>query len=135
MNEENGARGARGYVKRHQADLQRGTHYAAIESDRGGLAPRGFDSTARGERLRQLQQQVEPLRAFHMGAMLKGGGGGVDIGFLRPHCKLLFGLVPESQRYFDFHHSDLDTVEAVHPRELALGAAAMAYLASLLADE
>ena len=67
--------------------------------------------------------------------MIKGGGGGVDIGHLRPYCKLLFGLVPASQRYFDFHHSDLDTIESVHPRELALGAAAMAYLASVLADE
>ncbi len=135
MNEENGVRGAKGYVERHRADLQRGTHYAAIESDRGGFAPRGFDSTARDGRLRQLQHLVEPLRAFHMGAMIKGGGGGVDIGRLRPYCKLLFGLVPGSQRYFDFHHSDLDVIESVHPRELALGAAAVAYLASVLADE
>jgi hypothetical protein len=135
MNEENGVRGARGYAERHQRELMRGTHYAAIESDRGGFRPRGFDSTARDERLAELQRAVEPLRAYHMGAMVKGGGGGVDISFLRPHCKLLFGLIPSTQRYFDFHHSDLDTVTAVNERELALGAAAMAYLASVLADE
>lgn len=135
MNEENGVRGARGYVTRHKQDLERGTHYAAIESDRGGFRPRGFDSTAGHERLAELQRMVEPLRSYHMGAMIKGRHGGVDISFLRPYCKLLFGLLTSSQRYFDFHHSDLDRVEAVNERELALGAAALAYLASVLADE
>jgi len=135
MNEENGVRGARAYVQRHKQDLERGTHYAAIESDRGGFRPRGFDSSARDERLAELQRVVEPLRSYHMGAMIKGRHGGVDISFLRPYCRLLFGLVPSSQRYFDFHHSDLDRMEAVNERELALGAAALAYLASVLADE
>ena len=63
------------------------------------------------------------------------GHGGVDIGYLEPYCRLLFGLVPSLQRYFDFHHSDLDTVDGVNARESALGAAAVAYLASVLADE
>ena len=122
-------------MERHKADLEQGTHYAAIESDRGGFRARGFETSARGERLQQLQAMVEPLRRFHMGAMVKGGRGGVDIGFLQPYGPLLFGLVPDSQRYFDFHHSDLDTVDSVNERELALGAAALAYLASALADE
>jgi carboxypeptidase Q len=135
MNEENGVRGARGYVDRHLVELERGSHYAAIESDRGGLGPRGFDTSARDEQLAELQRLVEPLRKYNMGAMIKGRDGGVDIGFLRPHCKLLFGLVPLSQHYFDYHHSDLDRVEAVNESDLALGAAAMAYLASMLADE
>lgn len=135
MNEENGVRGARGYVERYRLQLERGTHYAAIESDRGGFRPRGFDSSARGERLARLRKLVEPLRDYNMGAMIKGRSGGVDISFLRPHCELLFGLVPSSQRYFDYHHSDLDRVEVVNERELALGAAALAYLASVLADE
>ncbi len=135
MNEENGVRGARGYAERHKQDLKSGSHYAAIESDRGGLQPRGFDTSARDQRLEELQQFVEPLRRYHMGAMIKGSTGGVDISLLEPHCKLLFGLVPSSQRYFDYHHSDLDRIEAVNERELALGAAAVAYLASVLADE
>jgi carboxypeptidase Q len=47
----------------------------------------------------------------------------------------MMGLVPDSQRYFDVHHSGTDTLEAVHPRELELGATAMALLAYLLAQE
>ncbi len=46
---------------------------------------------------------------------------------------LLF-LVTDSQRYFDYHHSALDVVANVNERELALGAAAVAYLAVALAD-
>jgi hypothetical protein len=43
------------------------------------------------------------------------------------------GLMPDSQRYFDMHHSDNDVFENVHRRELCLGAIAitqMVYLVS-----
>jgi hypothetical protein len=60
------------------------------------------------------------------------GYGGVDINPLRDGTVALMGLVPDSQRYFDFHHAATDVFEAVHPRELHLGAAAMASLIYLL---
>ena len=41
-------------------------------------------------------------------------------------------LVNESQRYFDLHHSRADTIEQVNPRELQLGAAALASLIYLI---
>ena len=37
----------------------------------------------------------------------------------------LVGLVPDSQRYFDFHHAPTDVFENVNKRELELGAAAI----------
>ncbi len=45
------------------------------------------------------------------------------------------GLVPESPCYFDYHHSDNDTIEKVNERELELGAAAMAIMAYLISEE
>lgn len=132
MNEENGVRGAKAYVREHAAELSK--HVAALESDRGGLLPRGFTSSARGARLERLRAMVDPLREFDMGVVLAGGGG-VDISFLQPSGTEMFGLLPSSQRYFDYHHSALDCLDAVNPRELELGAAAVAYLASVLADE
>jgi carboxypeptidase Q len=38
----------------------------------------------------------------------------------------LFGFVPDSQRYFDFHHADTDVFESVNKRELELGCASIA---------
>jgi hypothetical protein len=37
-------------------------------------------------------------------------------------------LTPDSQRYFDIHHTTEDSLDKVNPRELALGAAALASL-------
>ena len=39
--------------------------------------------------------------------------------------KVLAGLRPDSQRYFDYHHAANDTFDKVNKRELELGAAAM----------
>ena len=45
---------------------------------------------------------------------------------------LMVGLRPNSQRYFDYHHSERDVFENVHPRELKLGAAALTSMVYLL---
>ncbi|HNL27231.1 MAG TPA: peptidase M28 family protein, partial [bacterium] len=45
------------------------------------------------------------------------------------------GLHPDPQRYFDYHHSDHDTIDKVHDRELELGAIAMAILTYAIAFE
>ena len=44
----------------------------------------------------------------------------------------MVGLVPDGQRYFDFHHTEKDIFENVHKRELELGAAAMASMIMLI---
>ncbi|MEQ8715271.1 MAG: peptidase M28 family protein, partial [Cyclobacteriaceae bacterium] len=44
----------------------------------------------------------------------------------------LIGFVPDSQRYFDYHHTSIDTFDKVNKRELELGAAAMASLIYLI---
>jgi hypothetical protein len=48
------------------------------------------------------------------------------------HRPVLVGFRPDSQRYFDYHHSDRDVFETVHKRELELGAAALASMIYLL---
>jgi len=45
------------------------------------------------------------------------------------------GMRVDANRYFDYHHSDNDTIDKVHPRELQLGAIAITILAYVLAME
>lgn len=131
MNEENGTRGGIAYADSSGKRQER--HYAAIESDRGGFAPRGFSMDVTPEQMEQLQPLVKLLEPYQLHLFYKGWSG-VDIGPLRKNNPdaMLMGFVTDSQRYFDFHHADTDVFESVHPRELALGAAAMAAMVYLL---
>ena len=130
MNEENGLRGGTSYAE--MAASADEIHYAAIESDAGGFMPRGFSvSESHVARVSKWQPllQVFGIERF------TAGGGGADIGPLEPLGTILFGLRPDMQRYFDYHHSRNDTIDKVHPRELEMGAMAMAVLAWLISEE
>lgn len=132
MNEENGLGGGRAYAA--QSDSLNEFHMAAIESDAGGFTPRGFTCDAVDERyagiFRQLTQYESLLDPYNL--YLKKGGSGADISPLKPQKGLLMGFRPDSQRYFDFHHTEADRIEAVNERELKLGAAAITTMVFLL---
>ena len=51
---------------------------------------------------------------------------------LKSQGGILFGLRPDSQRYFDYHHTADDRIEMVNERELKMGAAAMTSLVYML---
>jgi hypothetical protein len=61
------------------------------------------------------------------------GGGGADISPLNNAFGTpLAGMHPDSQRYFDVHHTNADVFEKVNRRELLLGAVNMAALVYLV---
>lgn len=132
MNEENGQAGAIKY--RDESFARDEYHMAAIESDRGGFTPRGFTFDAHesifNEKFRKVLEWLPLLEPY--GLSLDKGGSGADISRLKDQMGLLVGFAPDTQRYFDYHHAETDTLEAVNPRELQLGAAAMASLVYLL---
>ena len=132
MNEENGLRGGQEYAR---VAKERGEkHIAAIESDSGGFLPIGFSSTGTAEQRAKITSWAELLRPYQLWNLQKAGGG-ADIGPLRDQGTLLIGLLPDSQKYFIYHHTEADVFEAVDRRELELGAAAMAALVYLLDQE
>ena len=59
-------------------------------------------------------------------------GGGADIGPLANQGVALLGFLPDSQRYFNYHHTAEDTIDKVDKRELELGAASMAAMVYLI---
>jgi carboxypeptidase Q len=131
MNEENGNKGGEGYAdwSKEKGEIQ----IAALESDRGGFAPRGFECSGSEEQIRFLQSLQPHFQPYEL-TLFQKGYGGVDIGPLSksfPNIPL-FGFVPDSQRYFDFHHSEADVFENVNKRELELGCAAIGSFIYLL---
>jgi carboxypeptidase Q len=129
MNEENGNKGGKGYAK---AAIESGEiHFMAMESDRGGFTPRGFSIDGSKEQVKAIQE-FSPLFESYFSDLIVPGYGGVDINPLKPSGTVLIGLVPDSQRYFDVHHSANDVFESVNKRELHLGAAGMASLIYLI---
>ncbi|MEL6863381.1 MAG: M28 family peptidase [Bacteroidota bacterium] len=132
MNEENGLGGGLAYAKVSNANSE--YHLAAIESDAGGFSPRGFSFDGDKETFKDFFKVVYtwlPLLEPY-GLNLMKGGSGADISPLKSQKGLLAGLRPDSQRYFDYHHTAIDNMAAVNKRELELGAAAMASLVYLI---
>jgi len=130
MNEENGLRGGIAYATKDRPGER---HIAAIESDMGGFTPRGFgvaDSVVHGV-LAGWADLFEPMGADK----IVRGGGGSDISPLMRQGVPGIGLLVDTQRYFDLHHTDNDILENVNERELALGAAAMAILSYVISEE
>ncbi len=132
MNEENGLRGGNTYAT--EAARKGEIHRCAIETDAGGFTPRGFTFDGDREVFETLFEKIKPLRPYFepYNMTLNPGGGGADIGPLKPQKTLLCGYYPDSQRYFDFHHTEADVFEAVNKRELELGAGSLAALVYLL---
>jgi len=130
MNEENGSRGALQYAKDHGKEK----HIAAIETDAGGAAPTGFTTTLKGDALAALEGRTKPLAAVSSNRFEVAEEAGADIGPLTEAGVPGFGLVPEPLHYFDYHHTNADTLDKVDPKELAQDTAAIAALAWILAE-
>jgi carboxypeptidase Q len=132
MNEENGDRGGIKYAE--LAAQNKEEHIAAIESDLGGFTPRGFGFTGLSpDQLKNLSGWKALFAPYGSDRLIVGGGGS-DIGPLKEKTPgiVLIGFSPDSQRYFDVHHTPNDVFENVSKRELELGAASMASLIYLI---
>jgi hypothetical protein len=133
MDEEFGGTGGRFYAA---AAARAGeTHLVAMESDRGAFVPVAIAAGAPDgrvlRRLRAWGALFEPLGL----RMFVPGGGGVDVGPLVRNGAVPVAVIPAAQAYFDVHHSALDVLGSVQPRDLEFQAVAMAVLAYVLAEE
>lgn len=124
-NEENGVRGGNQYAENIKKNNEK--HLFAIESDGGGFTPRGIALVMSPEKRQQIQSWKNlflPYGVYNFDWQYAG----TDIEPMQPLGVPLAELVPDSQRYFDIHHSEADTFDKVNRRELILGAVAMGQL-------
>jgi len=121
-NEENGVKGGIQYGKSVKEKGEQ--HLFALESDAGGFSPRGvaleMDDAKRKE-IKSWSALFLPYGAYDF----EGRYSGTDIYPLKDMGVPTAELVPDSQRYFDIHHTEEDTFEKVNRRELLLGATVM----------
>ncbi len=129
MDEEVAQRGGRKYLE--LAKLKSESHLVAIESDAGGTTPIGFSVYAGDSIFNKIKNWSDFFFQYGLYLVVKGGGG-VDISFLKELNVPLIGLITDSQRYFDYHHSPNDKFENVNKRELQLGSASLAMLVYLI---
>jgi len=121
-NEENGVKGGIQYGKTAKANNEK--HLFALESDAGRFAPRGISLEMDDEKRNQIKGWTNLFLPYGV-YNFEGTYSGTDIYPLRDMGVPTAELVPESQRYFDIHHTEEDTFEKVNRRELLLGAVAM----------
>jgi hypothetical protein len=131
VNEENGGRGGEAYRSFVGDGIK--NHVAAIEMDGGAEAPRGFGAGAGQNSLDMLKQIGTLLERVGAGE-ISGGGGGSDITPL-----IRDGVPGLSERtvgthYFDWHHSEADTLDKVDPQDFRKNMAALAVMGYVLAD-
>ncbi len=129
-NEENGRGGGNAYASAAKTSSER--HIFAAESDLGGSAPIGFSvGSTQGEIFQRAGRWRALFEPWGVWQFTKGTGGG-DISALMLQGVPVAGLTLSDQRYFDYHHSAEDSIDKVNPRELHLGAAALAGLVWLV---
>lgn len=129
MNEENGLVGGIAYAKFAKEHNEK--HLAALETDAGGYSPRGFGvDTANG--LYNLASTWKKLFSPYLIDKIEKEGGGADISVLEKMGVPCIGFEPDTQRYFDIHHTAADTFDKVNKRELELGAGAIGALMFLI---
>ena len=128
--EENSEGGSMVYAEKSKQNKE--THIAAIEADYGAFIPIGFNIDTENElalkRIMTWKNYFEPYQIYQFSR----GHALVDITPLKNSSILLMGLLTDSQRYFTLAHSEKDVFEAVDPRELELGAAAMTAMVYLI---
>ena len=129
-NEEYGLRGAKEYFAAHGEEK----HVAAIESDSGAGAPRGFGVASKDPAVVAGVQRFAKLFTGLGADDIDKGWGGADISPLMENGVLGLSLRPEGSHYFDLHHSPADTVDKIDPEHLQRNAAAFALMAYILAE-
>ena len=139
-NEENGLAGGRAY--RQSVGAQVGDHVAAIEMDGGAERPVGFglgepsdksqiaDYERALERLRSIASFFEGIDADE----ITRGGGGADIGPIMEEGVPGMALRTVGEHYFDWHHTEADTLDKVEPNDFRRAMAMLGVMGYVLAD-
>ena len=94
----------------------------------------GFSSMGKEEQRKKVQGWAKYFTPYHVWSFERVGSG-ADISPLESQGVFLMEMEPNPQKYFNYHHTNADTFEAVDKRELELGAATMTSMIYLIDQE
>jgi carboxypeptidase Q len=126
VNEEMGGRGAKAYRDTHRAELAK-TKFA-LESDNGAFTPKGIRLTGPDSLLPVVQQLIAPLARIGV-TEAKMGDPEADVEPLAEAGVPALALDIDASRYFWYHHTDADMMNALDPHQVALCVATMGVVA------
>jgi hypothetical protein len=139
-NEENGGRGGQGYLASLGSDVRK--HVAAIEMDDGVERPLGFrfqvnnsepESPQYVAARAKLLEIVKLLDAIGANTIVPGDGGADVTPLMRQGVPVL-GLLTTMEHYFDWHHTNADTLDKVDLQVFRRCIATLAVTSYVLAD-
>ncbi len=126
--EEYGLAGAKDYHRRHRGER----HVAAFETDFGMAAPDAI-GVGGAEAMAALTAFLPSFQRLGI-RRFRDRAFGSDVAFMVREGAAAFSLMPDGHHYFDFHHTDADTLDKLKPEDVRRNAAAIALLAYLLAQ-
>ncbi|GAC1432175.1 MAG: M28 family metallopeptidase [Terriglobales bacterium] len=133
VDEENGGSGHDAYAKAHASEFA--NYMGAMESDSGAGHPLGFNAKVAPAALPVLQSIADILRSTGSNIVRPvDESPGADIAPMEKSGVPLLGLMQDSRKYFNYHHTAADTLDKVVPQELRENAAAMAVMGYALAE-
>ena len=153
VNEENGGAGGKAY-RAALTDAELANHVAAIEMDGGAEPPigYGYGSGALGrtvpgaapaapaapdpaeEHSFAMLQDIGTLLVPVGASTIRHGGGGSDIAPIAADGVPALGETTTAEHYFDWHHTEADTLDKVDPTEFRKNVASLAVMTYVLAD-
>jgi hypothetical protein len=131
-NEESGLAGGKAYKAMIGNAVAK--HVAAIEMDGGSETPIGFETTT-PESVETLREIAPLLAGIGVTKVMPVKASEADISPLVAAGVAGIGLRTTVQHYFDWHHTEADTLDKVNPEDFRKNVAALAVIAYVLADK
>jgi carboxypeptidase Q len=130
VDEEYRQTGGNAYAEAHGKEK----HFGLLEFDSGCFAPKGLGYTGPDSILTRIQEYEPLLKMVNDTFTITKGGGGVDIRAMGELGYPTMGWKTQNDDYFRYHHSPLDTPEAVNPKDMNDNIAAMAIFLYIYAN-
>jgi len=132
-NEEQGLHGAKAFVAAHISELDR--FILGGESDFGAGRIYRLRVNVKDSALPQVHQLAKELESLEITLDLETkAGGSADVGRLRAAGVAVVDLSQDGTYYFDWHHTQNDTLDKINPDDLAQNVAAWATVINAAAN-